>query len=305
VTTLLEASRALADQLGGFGILTVTEAPESTDPDARRTLISEDLVDEDRDPTSFNDYTVYAAGGVLGGQQKAVRRDMFDGTNGILYTAGLFTAAPAVGQEIEYHARLPRMRHFGEPGVREVINEALARLWFEDELIYAGTASTSYPAPSWLTSNRQLVGIKEGGDTSGGVNPAFSANTATVIHDSGGTVVQLGSPISGPFRIVVRRPQKTWIKTGGTWGDSTAGLVEDDDETLADAEALLVVSTWRAYRALSRRSPDFEIGPWRQEELLWEAKSAAFLQWGIESTTARLGTGASARPSWSKGWQPG
>lgn len=305
--TLQDAARALADAIGGFGLFCVTEAASPSDPDARRTLISDDLLDEDRDPTAFNDFSVYAAGGTLGGQQKAVRRDGYDGTNGRLYTAGQFSAPAAVGQEIEYHARLPRVRHFGEPGLREVTNEALHRLWFTDELLLTATSGTGYPAPAWLTANRQIVGIKTGGDPGVGVNPAWAPSTPTLLHDSGGTRIQLPCALAPGtlFRIVARRPHATWIKSGGRWADSTAGLVDDDDETMADPEALLVISVWRAYRALARRSPDFETGPWRAEEARAEQVASAFIQFGAGDTSSPLGAPGAVSSVWAKGGSPG
>lgn len=305
MVTLRDAARSLADTLGGSGLFTITAAPDVDDPDARRTLISSELVDEDRDPTSFNDYTVYAAGGALDGQQVAVRREGYDATNGIIYTSGLFSAAPQVGQEIEYHARLPRKRHFGEPGLREILNQALDRLWFTDELVYSATALTTYAPPSWLLSDRQIVMVKDA-DVMAGVNPVRSARTATLVHDTAGTLVQLSATYASgtPFRLVTRRPHRSWIRVGGVWGDSTAGLVDDDDETMCDEQALLIVATWRAYRALSRRSPDFELGPWRRDELEWETKASLYLQWSID-TSSPLTPGSGGGGHWAKSWTPG
>src|SRR5262245_17668024 len=98
MTTLRDAARAVADNLGGFATFSVSEAAETADPDARRTLISAELVDEDRDATAFNDSTVYAVGGLLDGEQQAVRRDSFDGYLGRLYSSGLFSSIPQPGQ---------------------------------------------------------------------------------------------------------------------------------------------------------------------------------------------------------------
>jgi len=303
VVTLQDAARGVADTLGGFGMFAITEAPSPADPDARRTLISTELVDEDRDPTAFNDYTVYAADGPLAGQQAAVRRDLFNGTAGRLTTSGQFSAAPTVGQVFEYHARLPRLRHFGEPGLRDILNQAAERLWFEDQLPFTQTASTRYPAPAWLTSDRQILHVLEGG--SSGVNPAVSGRSASLVHDSTGAWLQLSSVPGGPFRVVTRRPHASWIKSGGTWQSSTSGLVDDDDELLADREALVTVATWLAYRALNRRSPDFELSPWKTEELRWELKASTFLQW--HATTAQpLGAGGGGGgTAWAKSWRPG
>lgn len=303
MVTLQAAARSLADAIGGFGLVTVTEAPSPSDPDARRTIISADLVDEDRDPTSFNDMVVYAADGPLAGQQAAVRRDVYDGTAGRLVTSGQFRAAPSVGQVFELHARLPRIRHVGEPGLREILNEAIDRLWFEDQLVGTPTASTRIAAPVWLTSDRQIVAVLEGG--SSGVNPASAGRTATLVHDSTGSWLQLSSVPSGPYRVVCRRPHRSWIKAGGSWATSTAGLVDDDDETMADERALLVVATWRAYRALNRRSPDFELGPWKVEEARAEQAAAAFLQWGVSTAAPLAAAGAAGPAVWAKGGSPG
>lgn len=306
MVTLQAAARSLADNLGGFGLFRCTEAADPTDPDARRTLISTELVDDDRDPTSFNDMTVFASDGALYGQQLALRRDQYDGAGGRLYTSGQFSSIPQLGQEIEYHARLPRQRHLGEPGLREIINQALDRLWFPDDLALASTGATTYPAPAWLTSDRQIVAVKEGSPMLG-VNPMPSGRTARLVHRAGpGTVLELSSAVAtaSTFYVVARRPYSTWIKAGGTWGPSTAGLVDDDDETLADPEHLQVVATWLAYRALTRRAPDFEQGAWRRLEAEWEQKASAFLQWSSSTATGLGMTPPGAGTAWSKGWSP-
>jgi hypothetical protein len=301
VVTLQQAARSLADQLGGFGLFTVTEA--AVGPDARRTLISSELVDEDRDPTSFNDYTLFAADGPLAGQQQAVRREGYDATNGLLYSSGLFSSVPQPGQVVEYHARLPRVRQFGEPGLREILNETLGLIWFEDQLPYASAASARVAAPAWLTSDRQIVGVLLGG--SAGVTPAPSGITATLVHDATGAWLQLSSAPSGAFRVVARRPHRTWIKAGGSWGDSAAGLVDDEDETMADPQALLVVGAWRAYRALNRRSPDFEQGAWKAEEQRAEQQASLYLQFAIDTRTPLGSSGGSCGWAWAKGGSPG
>ncbi|HEY5420139.1 MAG TPA: hypothetical protein VIL10_05345 [Marmoricola sp.] len=303
MVTLLVAARALADQIGGWGMFKVTRAPEAADPDARRTLISDELVDEDRDPTAFNDYVAYAAGGALGGEQVAVRREGYDGASGILYTSGLFSLVPRVGQEIEYHARLARRRHLGEPGLREVLNEALDRLWFEERLPVVTGTGVRVACPTWISSDRQLGPVLATSDPSAAAYG--TGQMASLVHDGSGRWIELSSPVSGASALVVRRPHGSWIRAGGTWADSSAGLVDDDDETMADLEPLLVVATWRAYRALNRRSPDFEQGPWKDEERRAEVKATAYLQWGAGSTVSPIGPVAGPPGSWSKGWRPG
>ena len=89
------------------------------------------------------------------------------------------------------------------------------------------------------------------------------------------------------------------------YADSTVGLQDDADEAAVSTRELATVATWRACRALARRAPDYEQSAWRAEELAWEVKAAAYLQWGRGGQATPLGGPSDVPLAWAKGWSPG
>ena len=68
-------------------------------------------------------------------------------------------------------------------------------------------------------------------------------------------IIQKNVQTGYTFFIDVLRPLASWIRVGGTWGESTAGLVHETDECFGDLDRITDVTAYYAYTELARHDP--------------------------------------------------
>ncbi len=279
--SLKQLRRNLLDtgELGGFAVCTTTTAVADTDPDARRKLVSADLVHDEAGETSYGGWYAYLSGGNAGsllGQQRTVRTHGYGRAQGQVALNAELSAIPPLGTEFELLAKLPAVRWQGRPGLREIINQALERLWVADWLPFTGNGTATYAVTAypWLTQER-IFDVQE---SYGSTLPFASGMQVQLRQDAETPVLDIGraySP-SEKFWLRVMRPAHTRIRAGGVWQESTAGLVNDTDETLAELNLVTTVALAYAYRALAKGPPPDTAYEGRAERQ--EAKAAA-IRW--------------------------
>lgn len=78
---------------------------------------------------------------------------------------------------------------------------------------------------------------------------------------------------SGSLRLNVMRPVTSWVGNGGTFADSTVGLVAEGDTLQIAQQDLVDVAIWEAIKILAKRSTSSATGRWADK--LEEAEKAA------------------------------
>lgn len=188
--------------------------------------------------------------------------------------------------ELEIHA-IPPQRGGKSAGLHRHIQHALRVILREDTVTVEAVSGQSRidvtAALPWLTAVGQFVGATYAETVAGvdtyaipGARLRFDADRALVspiaaASSAGGTgTASGGTGQEIPLRVL--RPLSTWIKPyGGDWGESTAGLVDEDDECVGDADAISLVA---AFHVAEEQAHACVVGS--REQLWWQAKAAAF-----------------------------
>ena len=251
--TLREYRRALAKEAGAYGLLTTTALGASADKVVCGGLISE------RPASAYDRRWLYIVDGASAGQQSQVSESGFQKTSGTLTVDTDFTAAIASGVAVEMYPRVPAFRVDEWPGWRELVNEALERLWTPDLIPMTAIANErKYTLDTatmpWLADKGRIVDL---------VDPAPDAFSRPVKSyrgwdtDIDGETAYL--TLSGPyasgetFYLRVRRPALSLIRTASSWGTNDSdGLNSDTDEATSEVRHVVIVGMWRYYHALAR-----------------------------------------------------
>lgn len=262
----IEALAEAGDGLGGWFRFRSTAA--ATGDDAARTVIVADLVDDADGGTLYEGGWLYARDGNVARQQRRV--SVFDGSTGGVarfVCAGPFSATPNSNINWEYSAKLPRIQHGQTPGLREIVNQALRKLWIEDRYTFTGNGTYAYAVPAWLTRAAQIGEVYD--TTVASLNP-YRLEKPKLRLDAEAPYLELGTMYSASQTFDV----KLWIegnrrlKIDGTWAYQTslrAGLVNDDDEALVPLDDFLPVALAMAYSALAWPHPGTRLDYWAEK----------------------------------------
>jgi hypothetical protein len=202
------------DTLGDWQRCTVTTLAVGTD--ARRTLISTDLVDEDTsvDATRYASWFVYVPATM---EQARVRTTSgWTGSTGTLLLNGQLAAALPTGTVFYLIQRLGVLRQQGLAGLRDAANAALHDLAVSDNLTLAGTGGlvslASYP---WLTQER-ILGLYSASAT--GDILSFVPGVPTLRWDADTLTLepQVVLGVGDTAYLKVARPAYTWINVKRT-----------------------------------------------------------------------------------------
>lgn len=152
-------------------------------------------------------------------------------------------------------------------GLHTAINEALTRLFVPDRLSVTGLGSTvnryTLAAYPWITDEMQLVEA-QGEETVSGLD-AYPLSGGSMIRLDGDTpylITGSGVAAGTVFTIDVMRPRSSWIKRGGTWGESTVGLQDDTDECTGSAGRIVTFAEWIICRHMENGDPAGPKGNW-------------------------------------------
>lgn len=267
--SLVNCRRRLAEGLGGYSLVTTDGTPADG-----LSIIASDLaggldVDYYRQAWVFPTQTGVDPATSAFKLRRAGQQALNTATGQLNVTAAFPAVVPS-GVDVEIHKLLPPLRHDGMQGLRGCLNSALAELWTYARLTIAGV--NGQPAYDLSTANDWLdpgaINELYGPPLASTLNPQAWPGYETIQNSES---IQVGvSPTfsTGDAATVgVFRPADTWIKSGGVWGSSTSGLVNDTDEQLFNPDILVYVALVHAYHALSTQGEASERGYYRQLEM--------------------------------------
>lgn len=274
------------NQLGPWVLQTTSAAS-----DAANQLVIAELTDVDLGTSSRNGLYAFIVNGALAGQQRRVATNGFTASSGTLTVARAYSGLPASGVDVELLSRLPAIRdELGRVGLRECINWALEQCPQVIRLDFTGISGAfsygleDYP---WLTDAVQ-VGPVYDPVASAGLNPDPHAGAARLRLNGELPLLELDSPFTTgqTFAVDLMIPGDRWIRSGGAWGQSDAGLVADDDEALVDRRLVEQVALAYAYRAMAGLTEPREADYWDRKAVVQERRAAQIRFW----SSARVGT---------------
>jgi hypothetical protein len=268
--------------------------PESWAPGLTTATGSTILVTASRFATSAPDEHaldggwLYFCDGALAGEEVTIA-PVGLGSSGDIDTSGAFSAATPSGANFEVHFRYPVTRPTGSPwraGYRDMLNDALHRLWIEDYLSVSGVSGqarylldlVTYP---WLADRPKdrVFDIYDPRDATSNVRSVSSAiwhidddaEAPELVFDSG------GYNTGDTFFLKVARPAWTRIKIAGVWTDLTPsslnngveGLYADTNETHAIPEHVLAFAITDSMNHLGMRQPAIDRDTWEERRLYW------------------------------------
>lgn len=278
--------RAIADQIEprSWGIGTTTSSGSTT------TLVASGFALTRGDQNALDGGWVLITSGALLGEQRPIRESGLDVSTGTITVATAFSGSPASGVEFEVHLRYPAKRDSGSltiAGYREMINDALARFWVQDDLAVSGVSGqTRYPLDTttypFLDEPERVLDVI---DPLGTDNVKRSATQSWYLDDDAeAPALVLGSGYSTgqTFYLRVARPAWTRIKIGGTWTEVTAaspnggqlGVSADSDETHARKRDVLAFAIAESMNHLGMAQPAFQTDEWEGRRKYWAAVAA-------------------------------
>ena len=258
--TYQTARRALAQEIGRYGSFTAVGGSTST-------LICPTAFQSTELPTSALANAWIFLPAEDGARQRRVKADGLDASTGTITVDAAFGSAVASGDNFEVHGRLPAERQVTDSigaapimGLKECLNAALRHLLVPDDglslsLVHLARdySLSSWP---WLDRKERLVDVREPNADGRTYRPlsrywelreGVAENT---LHIPQPYRITSGSH---SLRLVALRPADTKIAVAGTWGDSTAGLVNETDQFGPDLNAVVTVALVFAYKALWAR----------------------------------------------------
>ncbi len=152
-------------------------------------------------------------------------------------------------------------------GLHTALNEALERLFVADRLSVTGLGSSvnryTLAAYPWITDEGQLIETQDQEYISG-LDPYPLSGGSMIRLDGDVPYLITGAGVASGtvFTIDVMRPRSSWIKRGGTWGESTVGLQDDTDECTGPASRIVTFAEWIICRHMENGDPAGPRGNW-------------------------------------------
>lgn len=233
---------------------------------------------------------LYWSGGALLGEQRPIRRSGLDTSTGTITVATDFAATTPTGAEFEVHTRYPVKRDDGSllvAGYQELINDALARLWVQDDLAVSGVAGqtrylldvSTYP---FLAETERILDVM---DPLGTDNVKRSTQQGWSVNDDPEApelIVSGGFATGETFYLRVARPAWTRIKISGTWTEVSAaspnggqlGVSADSDEFQARLRDVTALAIAESMNHLGMAQPAYQSDVWEERRRYWAAVAA-------------------------------
>lgn len=305
--TLRGYSRAIAATglLGRYGLYTV--ATNAVDP---KVLSCNDLIDED-DPdvlgSRHEGAYMYAASGLNLGEQRRVIKDGYIPSSGSLTAHRAWPNLMRANDQVEIWYRVPRIadNSTGVQGLREMINRALAHCYRIRRITFTADTDNAthydlsqYP---WLTQDDQ-IGPVYGPVSDAAQNPAVWPGGAWIRQDAANPQLEIGQSfaVGETFSLDVAQPADTYIRSGGEWGDSTVGLIDDDDEALIEPKLLIQVALAFAFEVLAGTVNMEERTSWIERAEYQKQRAAR-----LNGVFGQRLSGASNVPTWNSQYGKG
>jgi hypothetical protein len=140
-------------------------------------------------------------------------------------------------------------------------------LFIRDRLSVTGLGTSvnryTLAAYPWITDELQLVET-QGEETVSGLDayPLSGGSELRIDADTPYLITGSGIAVGTTFTIDVMRPRSSWIKRGGTWGESTVGLQDDTDECKGSVAQIVTVAEYLICRHMENSDPAGPKGNW-------------------------------------------
>jgi hypothetical protein len=257
-TTRTAARQAVAGELGGYapgqvlGVATASTLPMPS------SVLSTEL------PNTALAYQWALVPSMIavGLAQARITQTGLNGATGVVTLEHPLGGIPANGALVELHSKLPPIggtqRQGGLLSVDECVNLALRHLLVPDDTgvtltLVSGQQDYSLTPWQWLDRPSRLVDVRQPNALGTSYVPTHHR---WELRESGrGPTLHFPNPYrftSGSYsvRLDVRRPGDTLIRVGGTWGDSTVGLVNETDAASPDLNTIVTAALPFCYRTL-------------------------------------------------------
>jgi hypothetical protein len=282
--SLLTIRRAIAVELGPFVVSSTTTAAADLVSFTAATLVSGNACG-----AQFQHHWVYlntSTGANLAAQRQVATNSGYDPDNGSITVARAWATSVTSGVGFEILSRMPAVTdELGNVGIREVVNDTLMSVPAVDLLPVTGvTSQEAYDVTtlySFLTEKSQILGVYFQ-DTTDEVPKPAHVRWDWVLDVDTPKLLLPGEPyVTGEtFYLKVRRPAKSWVKTGGTWAADTDGLQNDSDEALPLLQVVRAQALSTCYRMLGARDgPDSQRAYFRERESFWSTKAMGLRWW--------------------------
>lgn len=238
--TLQEYVYALARELGFAARCTVSSTLATGE--AARTIVVNELRDDEWDEAARGDFWVYVLTGDQAGAQRRVISRGYHGNQGALTLSRPFAAPLEADDLILLTWPLPVKEYIGGKGIITLVNDALNRIRVEGRIFLEGdgTTSTDLSDYSFLRDVLQTTGTYDRTDgtlSTDAATPAASGYSFTVNGPAVSLVNDVAYTSGTEFELGVIVNADRLINDGSGWGYVDApGLVNDTDQAAAPLE---------------------------------------------------------------------
>jgi hypothetical protein len=216
-----------------------------------------------------------------------------------------FAAVLGPGLEWEAHSRLPVTDQDGLEGLHALINRALRSMRITKTVAIPGvTGQFTYDlsAQSWLTRQAQLGGVYSPATVTGALRVELPGRN-TLRFDGATPLLDVQTPVptGQSFTADFYRPASSYIKVGGTWGDSAFGPVNETDECFVELDRVVLVAYYFCCEQLSEADPLGQQALWAQRMERAAQAARPFMSWGqptLDPAPRDYGDAYADSPAW-------
>lgn len=246
--------RAIQAQVNPFNVYTTDGL--ATGGEARRWVVCSSLEDGEDGAGRLAGRYLYVATGDHAGFQTRVVSSGYEGAAGYLQVTRPFPGVLASGTQVEISANLPGETYLDVKGANQIVNEALARCVIEYRLSLTGngTRSQSLIGEDYIDQNERVDALYDTAWTIVG-DPLELSPDATRVDTSGATrtlVTDLTYSSDQTYEARVLRRGDTFVKSNGSWGDSTVGLTSDDQAAAVPLGWVVAFGSGKALQTIRR-----------------------------------------------------
>lgn len=192
------------------------------------------------------------------------------------------------GTEVELHAHPILDRDV--TGIHTCLNEALEAMETIKRItLYGVSDQWEYDLSGYsdiLTRQAQLRQVL-GPISSPSDIPYLLPGGIDLRYDGDVPYLVVGSTVNTgqTFLVDISLRRSQWIKSNGSWRQSTVGLVADDDECSGDIKEICLVAWYFFCEAMVGSEPNIQPDPWEKKRQEALSAAAPLMKWGQVSET--------------------
>lgn len=218
--TALEYVRSTAEKIGRYGRHVTTSTGTTS------TLVCSKFVNSVLSSSEYANFSVLIEDGACAGEVGMLTNSGLTNSTGTFTTADTFSSAIASGVTFSLYSvdRLPPVREGDRPGLLEICNQALERLWAEDTITIAGVSDQAhytidqavYP---WFTDDTRIIEIQQPVTDADDIPTPMPRSAWSWVSDGETRRLRFtGKPFSTgeSFTIKVNRPANSRLRLNAT-----------------------------------------------------------------------------------------